>query len=794
MKKIFIALVAIITLAACNKNEFISPVTNQGEIKLVLKADGFNQINTRAVTENLVNDITILQFKEGTLVKKLYYSGQDFVSKPLTITAGTLEAMPAATMKTVTDLDGNEKEILNENGSENVIYVLANLGSENATGLVANGDGTPVSTFDDFKKLSLDFAENGEVLPMNGYYYGGITAEVTDQINITLNKSVAKINFTLNTTNFKVGDETPSITVNSIKLINVPVKYSPYACFNRPGKPQNNEAGKWPEPQAPFPVVPSDDTQYDAAFMEYTAAQNNAADPSKEFVAYIPENVRGSYDSEITSQKAKHPSSLGVSNWTQNDQHGYTYILVDLDYAMKSGITKNATYKIFLGGDNKGDMNLLRGYSYNVTTNLYGANDADTRIEVSTVFDPKTGLQGDDAANIKGTANSYIINPTGSDINFVLPLTQVRFGWNAIKPMLAADHADKNLNIDEKIVARNANTSFEYEWLDYATGPAITFSEPDINFSEGNGTNNEGKYFIKVTIPSGVEAGHNAIIRFKDGKTTLWSWHLWITDYAPAATQNETKAGQVHTYYGNAFKSPNRYYGKVMMDRNLGATITDLTTNTPISQPTTNDDAEKYFGLYYQFGRKDPFATTGALPGDKIVSGPVTYAEATKNPSTFYKVDSGDWNNNGGANTDYWNSSVDSKSVFDPCPEGWRVPNGGTTATQNVWAGFGVAEASSTGSANNTTNFGWSGSINSANKTAGRLYTDDSGVKAWYPASGNRAVASGALVYVGSNRYYWSASPNNSTSGYTLTFSSSTVNPAHNSSRGNGFPVRCVRE
>lgn len=64
----------------------------------------------------------------------------------------------------------------------------------------------------------------------------------------------------------------------------------------------------------------------------------------------------------------------------------------------------------------------------------------------------------------------------------------------------------------------------------------------------------------------------------------------------------------------------------------------------------------------------------------------------------------------------------------------------------------------------------------------------------WFPATGNRNVATGVLTNVGSNGNYWSDTPNSSANGYNLNFNAGNVNPSNNNNRGNGFAVRCVSE
>ena len=110
--------------------------------------------------------------------------------------------------------------------------------------------------------------------------------------------------------------------------------------------------------------------------------------------------------------------------------------------------------------------------------------------------------------------------------------------------------------------------------------------------------------------------------------------------------------------------------GAVMMDRNLGAL-------TVIPSPSTVDNYEAY-GLYYQWGRKDPFtqpnaalAPVGAITG---VTQDVSSIEYTvSNPTVIY--DNAFW----GYDSTLWGVN---KTKYDPCPNGWRVPD------VNVWDGI----------------------------------------------------------------------------------------------------------
>ena len=162
----------------------------------------------------------------------------------------------------------------------------------------------------------------------------------------------------------------------------------------------------------------------------------------------------------------------------------------------------------------------------------------------------------------------------------------------------------------------------------------------------------------------------NAVIAAKaaNGKI-LWSWHIWLTDQPQ---------GQV--YYNNA---------GTMMDRNLGAT-----------SATPGDVGA--LGLLYQWGRKDPFLGSSSIssgtPAKSTITWPYsvssdsstgTIAYATANPTTFIGRNSSnssnyDWYYTGSSSTDNtrWTASESNKSIYDPCPAGWRIPDGGD---EGVW-------------------------------------------------------------------------------------------------------------
>ena len=257
----------------------------------------------------------------------------------------------------------------------------------------------------------------------------------------------------------------------------------------------------------------------------------------------------------------------------------------------------------------------------------------------------------------------------------------------------------------------------------------------------------------------------NAVIAAKDADDNIiWSWHIWFTDQP-----------EEQVYYNNA---------GTMMDRNLGAT-----------SATPGDVGA--LGLLYQWGRKDPFLGGSSISYDIVVAkstiswpsavesdssnGTIEYA--TAHPTTFItRNDSNyDWYYTGSSSTDNtrWTTSDKTKSIYDPCPAGWRVPDGGDNG---VWSkAFGSSSY-------------FVHTYNSSNVGMNFPGVFGSASTIWYPASGYRYYYDGSLDYVGYYGYYWSASPSNNVA-YGLDFDNNGyVSPSYGYYRAYGQSVRCLQE
>ncbi len=292
---------------------------------------------------------------------------------------------------------------------------------------------------------------------------------------------------------------------------------------------------------------------------------------------------------------------------------------------------------------------------------------------------------------------------------------------------------------------------------------------PDSGDLVSNVKYSDGYIYFKASDKKG-----NASIAAKDASgTILWSWHIWMTDQP-----------KDQVYRNNA---------GIMMDRNLGATS------------AIPGDVEA-LGLMYQWGRKDPFlgnssiycdsyfSDTHAKSANSIGWGVLTVSDGSNgtiaysiaNPLIYIVPNSNnnDWYYSEDKTTDdtRWQSN---KTVYDPCPSGYRVPDGGLFG---VWStALGISD-SFTLNTFDSTNKGFNFCMSNANE----CLTEEA--VCWYPAAGwSEHIFS--YSYTGRSGLYWSCTPDGNKA-YIFGYNSfySLVFPSGNNDRGTALPVRCLKE
>ncbi len=176
-----------------------------------------------------------------------------------------------------------------------------------------------------------------------------------------------------------------------------------------------------------------------------------------------------------------------------------------------------------------------------------------------------------------------------------------------------------------------------------------------------------------IVVETGAKTG-NAVVAMKVNGEIYWSWHIWCTNYDP-----DVKGGQ------------QEFSGHVWMDRNIGVTYNTYNKEGGI----------KSKGLLYQWGRKDPFLPAkgwaNTEPDEDLytISGgvktvnlvrvsernnipnsvhqPLIFFIPGTSTTTWYSYYRYVWEEK--VNLYLWNNQLGKKTIFDPCPAGWRVPS-----------------------------------------------------------------------------------------------------------------------
>ena len=750
----------------------VTRVRGDNSLDLVLGEEtgkGVCNARTRTSTltdtqEDAVNDICVFQF--GNTDGKLKYS--EYTS----LMDGEL----------TTDIS------LASGVGQCTVYVLANVG--NIIRKVTYG-----SALADFKKLVAEVSSGkgtGQTLPMCGYKANFNSDADNASLTVSLTRAVAKVSLNLTAPN--TGDV---FTVTSVRLMNVAKKLY------------------YVESATAAPTA--------AELTTYTSDNTNS------IAWYIPENKAGS--NSLTDWKDRYEDNVPATA---------TYILIEGSYTPKGGIARDVAYTIYLGaGDKAGDFNVVRNTKYTVNAAIKGTNMNDGRVLVGKDLSA-AGTQ---------TANCYVVNTTDANKWYRFKAT-IRGNGAATSAQISYTGTDIPAN--DRIAPDNAALVWETREGDKA--PTLDY----VGYSR-NG-------YIVFKLGEATEG--NAVVAAKNGTTTLWSWHIWTT---AAFDRNGIKVQTYETRPRNGLASHANITKREfkMMDRNLGAASG---TATKVAE-----EAIKTYGVYFQFGRKDPFPAAGVMTrmndadivpvydanGNKILkdSYQIKNSEITKgfdqtavkvqlaytveNPLMFVLRDDNDVTYGGNGRPSYnwifaahpvngaegsvpwkasnklWGSGLldektslmlgtitdVKKTIYDPCPYGYHM------SPQDTWTNFTtITTAYNTGNVDEY-NVVAADKYNQTNEdvgftdknfevwgrrffTTGNAKTADAGNVAFYPATGYRNGYDGHIDNVGWGCYAWSASPAFATSqrGGLMTTNSDWVYPVNNTSRSNGFSVRCVQD
>jgi uncharacterized protein (TIGR02145 family) len=524
---------------------------------------------------------------------------------------------------------------------------------------------------------------------------------------------------------------------------------------------------------------------------------------------YMYENRRG-VNTGITSQIDK-SASKAPANATYVEIYGKTY-------------QNDGVWRVYLGALNTSNFNIKRNghYTYDITLK---PTVVDTRVTWTS-----TPAGGSGTTSLK-PANSFIIPATAGSYTFDASVKgngRVPFGMSGkVSAGITPSTSYSAFVIWSMGGAANGATDVVSSVTYDTTTGAISFSSP-------NGANG------------------NALIGLKDNNTgkLLWSWHVWKTDYNPASDYDLYYKNAVRTDY-LATQTP---FPLKMMKINLGASFAYAANQNITTTGMQGREAQipaGALGLFYQWGRKDPFIgasnwNTGirdwldnslrltsynasSYAWTKIAvqnTGADKYASlqyAIEHPTCFitdgtHSITGGDhMEDTGGDGSPYdwmrvtgvsdqiddlwgnpgpptgWirpNPTFGEKSIYDPCPNGWRVP------PQDTWMVF--CDRNSGGNGSTNWNISDPGTYDTVGGVNGWLYYTQSnkqGSLTYIPPLGR--IDCDATFY-SDNTHLWSSSELTRAGDYGdvgfFIANSNFMNTTSDYWRAAGIPVRCCED
>lgn len=420
-------------------------------------------------------------------------------------------------------------------------------------------------------------------------------------------------------------------------------------------------------------------------------------------------------------------------------------------------IPKNVEYHVSVSG--------VFHYNYPETFSAVSQAGYSRKLTMTYLYDPYIDLSKQDIYGnpiAQTTANCYVVKEAG---RYMIPLV---FGNGLKNGSTNSTAYYKNGGAWSCDFVDYNGTVIDSPYIEEVSGVAssaqLSIADEDNLFTDISIVDEEPCRYLKFEVTSIPSTGANGVLSIKDsGGVIMWSWHIWVwTDsLATVEITNETSV---------------KYN---ILPVNL-ASKWDDTAKTKIKN------------WFYQFGRPNPMLCPSAYnsTNNHASYGALSFTAAStasdiqtgiKNPTTFYNYSSSHNNNWFQTNSDktynLWDANCVSKgnsdnnvkkTIYDPCPIGFKMPNG------NTFTGFSV--------------------INTANSIVKltRYNGDTTGVS--FPMSGYRNRSNGSLSYVSSYGYVWISSAYSVSYAYYLYIGAGGISPQSYNFRGFGFSVRPVQE
>ena len=665
-----------------------------------------------------------------------------------------------------------ENIALKVSARKNIIFVLANAAGLGLDKIPLEGHTTLVSFLESQNSSQLGTLDSVWFQPPGGgadrYLRMSAALELADGVTLGTNigtdgnKLELKRNCAKIVARIKNGSSGPdAVTLKGVQLCDISKEYhyvTNYTGFEYKYSPQVSR--RFDDTEKVFP----DDGVVDGEYRTYTW--------------YVPVNERGTIINSVQGNKNRQAPV------------GATHLCI---YAV-DGSGNHITYTYYLGENLTNDFNLKPNRKYTYTIDIQGKGDpaTDSRVEHM------------DEIVFASDANSYMLKPptgAGQTRTYKIPVRRAAVFWNAPGTNMGVYGAEV---ADDSVAPLTESTPWtaSFVWNEITDGNGAAVPDDQILIgASGKGFNPVGvstvadhQPFIRIMVEPGMKG--IALVAIKVNDVIVWSWLLWVTDYDPYVQMTPVDGtyiygvpgGEIHRYRDKDnntkfWGSNGTYAGGFIMDRNLGAgavIASDL-------EPETVS-----FGPYFQWGRKDPFKIEGSVEYVQHTAtgqpGHQNIRYSVHNPKLFLAtgnwtgyetsgyilgVEMGEWNDPKTGLHGEDNCEPD-KSIYDPCPYGWKIPR------KEAWSDYRSFTVSWV-----TDHLGGYYYPEGYNPLApkGRVF---------YPAAGVRYNGSGELTSVGVVAWIWSANLSSEDYGYSLDIRSGavTMDPF---ARAAARPVRCIR-
>ncbi len=431
---------------------------------------------------------------------------------------------------------------------------------------------------------------------------------------------------------------------------------------------------------------------------------------------------------------------------------GYIHCFLELSVPSSSYIVTDskATFNIPHGKEYVVSLSNKEGGYSTPSPQAYIADSPSRVINMEYECDKSPDLSLQDVHGnpiLQSTANCYVVKTPGI---YKFPIAYGAAFKNG--QINTEAYTNNGGNYSNNFVNYN-NKSITSPFIEIDTGKEVGSVQISISDIENLVTNldiikGDCCRYVRFTVPNIPKTGGNAIISVKDSSgTIMWSWHIWTweDDLTPVTITNNS-----------------------LVDYNI------MPVNLGSKYDSDSKTYQQIKNWFYQYGRPTPLLCTASYnsANNHTSYGNLTFGASSttsnmsygiKNPATFFKGSSSyryNWFSTSPTKTvNLWDAActnlsdtsnrVTVKTVYDPCPVGWKVP-GPSTFT-------------------NFTVLGVVGSFNSGWKF--KRYSGDT-IGIFFPASGLRDYSSGNAGNLSACGYYWVSGGTSDSYVYRMNFTS----------------------